>query len=343
VPSSRHEGEVAQVSGQAELDEVGLAAEVGECLARRAVDRITVGIRSEARPEALLERRCAIDRASAVHGVTQAVAEGADAGPAELTLDRLAEQGVVGHLAEVPALSVEVHRRAVDAVFLRGEGIEGGPHCEHGLRRVVAHEVEPETVNVVLPGEERDRVHHQLLRELVLGRHVLAAGGGFHRAAGIQTVVVAGHDPVEHGCLGLAARGGVVEDLVEYDLEAVSVQRSDHAAELLDASPAVGIHRVRSLRHQEVEGVVAPVEPVGVGDLADAGLLLCGCRGEGGQVAVGLLLGGAVLLDCRDVEGRQQVHRVEAGLGEGPEVPGAVAVDREGVVGAAQLRRNGLV
>jgi hypothetical protein len=56
------------------------------------------------------------------------------------------------------------------------------------------------------------------------------------------------------GCLG-----GVVVDHVEDDLDAGGVQRPDHRPELLDLLAVVGHRRVRVVRREEPDRVVAPV------------------------------------------------------------------------------------
>ena len=96
--------EVAQVAREAELHEVGLLPERAGVLAHR----VPVRVAGEAGAEALVELRLRVDRAAAVHAVTQPVVERADAGAAELALRGLLEEGVVRDLAEVPALAVQV-------------------------------------------------------------------------------------------------------------------------------------------------------------------------------------------------------------------------------------------
>ena len=201
-----------------------------------------------------------------MHAVAQPVVERADARAAELALRGLLEQRVVRDLAEVPALAVEVHGLPVDAVRLERELVERGAHRQHVLLRVVAHEVEPEAVDLVLPGPQHHGVDHQLLGDLVLGRDVLAAGRGLDVADRVEALVVAGNDAVEHRLLTLAGCRGVVVHLVEHDLQARGVQCAHHLAELGDARAAVRVHRVGALGRLEVERVVAPVEAVEVAD-----------------------------------------------------------------------------
>lgn len=279
-----------------------------------------------------------------MHGVAQAVGEGPDARAAELSLGGLLEERVVGDLPEVPALAVEVDRRAVDPVLLEGQGVETGAHGEHGVAGVVAHEVEAEAVDLVVPRPRDDGVDHEPLGHRVLGRDVLAARRGLDGPCRAEALVVAGDHAVEHRLLGLAARRGVVEHLVEDHLEVARVQASDHGAELGDACPAVlvALGRVRPLGCREVQRVVAPVEGVGARDSTDSSLLLGRVGGEAAEVACGLLQG-AVFFDRGDVEGRQQVHGVEPCGRERPQVLHAVGVTGEGLVGPALCLGDGLV
>ena len=70
--------------------------------------------------------------------------------PAMLSWRGLDEAGVVGDLAEVPALAVEVDAPAVDAVAARRQRVQRAAHGEHVRLRVVAHQVEAEAVDLVL-------------------------------------------------------------------------------------------------------------------------------------------------------------------------------------------------
>ena len=121
------------------------------------------------------------------------------------------------------------------------------------------------------------------------------------------------------------------------------MQRPDHLAELADACGSVRVDRVGTLGRLEVERVVAPVEAVEVADRLEAGLLVGRRRAERREVAGGGGLRSPVLLDRGDVERRQQVHGVDAGLGELLELGAARRVTGEGAVGAALGLRYGLV
>ena len=327
---------VGEVARHPESDQVGAVAQVGQLL---GLAHLGVAVRhgGETVAEALGGALVGVEGAAAVDGVAQPVVEGADRGAAELPLRGLGEAGVAGDLAEVPALAVEVDALAVHAVGLEGQLVQRLAHGEHVLAAVMAHEVEAEAVDAVVPRPGHGRVDHQLLRHRVLGGDVRAAGGVLYVACEVQALVVAGDDAVEHRALGLPVRGGVVVHLVEHDLQAHAVQLSHHGAELAGALAAdlVALGRVRALGRQVVQRVVAPVVGVLVRDGRD-GLLLRGGGGAGVGGDVRAQLCGAVLLDGGDVEGGQQVHGGHARLGELGQARGARRVRvADGGVGAA--------
>ena len=178
-----------------------------------------------------------------------------------------------------------------------------------------------------------------MLAHRVFGRDVGAARRGLDTARGVQTLVVAGHNAVEHGVCGLAGCGRVVVDLIQDDLHADRVQTTHHGAEFAHARAAVlvGRGRVGALGSHPVQRVVAPVVGVLVGNGRDRSLLLLGRRasilGDRGRLLIRALLGNG-----RDVEGRQQVHRVHSGARQLGEVAHAVGLElREGHVGAAHV------
>ena len=127
-------------------------------------------------------------------------------------------------------------------------------------------------------------------------------------------------------CRVLAGRGRVVVHHVHHDPQPRAVERADHLAELPRARRAVRVRAVRTLRRRVVQRVVAPVEAVRVADRLDAGLLLRRRGPERLEVARRGLLGVAALLDARDVVGRQQVHGVQPGTAQVPQLPHAGAV-----------------
>ena len=115
---------------------------------RRADDHL-VGVVPEAVDHALVEHEvvAAVERPAAAHGVAQAVVERADAGAGHVSCVACSKRASFGHLAEVPALAVEVDRRAVDAVLGQRQLVErgaqvracwpwsGGPSGRSGSRR----------------------------------------------------------------------------------------------------------------------------------------------------------------------------------------------------------------
>ena len=97
--------------------------------------------------------------------------------------------------------------------------------------------------------------------------------------------------------------------------------------------------RVRALRGEVVQRVIAPVEAVALTHLADAPLLLLRVGREVVQ-RPWVELPRTILLDRGDVVAGQQVHGRQAGLGQPPQVAHAVRVVREREVGAAVLLRH---
>ena len=206
----------------------------------------------------------AAERPAAARAVAQPVAEGADAGAGHVALRGVHAAGAVGHLAEVPALAVDVDLRAVHAVLRQGERVQrlraasacsascGGPSGRSGSRPPCT--ASPRSTH---------RVDHQLLHHAVLGGGVLAAGAGLDVAVGVQAVVVAGHDPVEHRLVVLARRrwcGCRRRPSPRAGRGGSSALH--HLAELDDARRALRVGGVAALGHGVVARVVAPVEAV---------------------------------------------------------------------------------
>ena len=159
---------------------------------------------------------------AAAHRIARAVAEGGDAGPVQRALRRLDEAPPIGHLAEVPAFADQVD-------VAPGGSVDGGLQAFHGRARLVAHQVEAERVDAVVACPDDRRVDHQLGHHGVLGRGVGAAGRALDRAVGVEAVVVARHDAVEHRLGMLAGGGRVVVDHVHADAQPEAVQRLHHA------------------------------------------------------------------------------------------------------------------
>ena len=74
-----------------------------------------------------------------------------------------------------------------------------------------------------------------------------------------------------------------------------------------------------------MQWVVAPIEPVPLRDRGHAFLLLLTVGRQGGQITCRLLLLGPAFLDRGDVVDRKQMHGVQAGSSELPQVPHPVA------------------
>ncbi len=344
VPRVRSEPERPQRAGQTELDQVGVP---GQALTLNGLVTTPAGpvVRGEQPGAEALTARVTVPHRAAADGVAQAVGEGGDPGAAELTERRLGEPGVVGHLTEVPPLAVHGDGAPVHPVPLGGERVQRRPDGEHVVAAVMPHQVEAEAVHVVAPDPVHARIHHQLLGHQVLGGHVRAAGRGFHPAERVQPVVVAGHDPVEHRLRVLAGARGVVEHLVEHDPQPGGVEGSDHLPELDDPAGALGTGqrgRERALRREVVPRVVAPVETTAPAGGVHLALLFRAVRRKPLQVLPGRPdLEGGMLLHGRVVEQRQQLHRVQARLGEPPQVGHAGAVDGGREEAPAKLGRNG--
>ena len=253
---------VTQVAGETDLDLVVVQEQSRQLLLGRPVDGRTVGRREQARGEAL-DPRVGVEGAAAAHRVAQAVGERADARPRQLDLAGLREAGPVGHFTEVPSLSVHVDAPAVDAVTLQRQLVERVAHCQHVGQRVVAHQVEPEAVDLVLASPRDDGVDHQLLHHLVLARRVGTARRCLDCTSGRQPLVVARHDPVEHALGSLAGLRRVVVDDVHHHAQTRAVEGGHHLPELERAARSLRVGGVRALRCRVVPRVVAPVEAVG--------------------------------------------------------------------------------
>ncbi len=149
-------------------------------------------------------------------------------------------------------------------------------------------------------------------------------------------MVVARHDPIQHRLVGLARRCGVIEDLVEHDAQLDVVQTADHRAELGNPRGTISTLNggcVRALRSKEVPRIVTPVEGVVCGCRRDTFLLLRAIRRKRRQVAVRLTLPGGILFDRGDIERREQMNRVQSGIGQLLQMPSAVSVLCKGEVG----------
>ena len=237
-------------------------------------------------------------------GAFGVVAEGTAQGIAQL----IGEGGYAGHLRDVglggqqlavdgalsgaPSLAVEEDR----GVYL----VDRLAYGVHRLDVVHAHEVEAESVDVVLINPVFHRLNHELPHQgPVGGRFVAAAGAVAVAAVGILAIIVVGPGALEVGVLNVV---GVVVHHIEDDTYAGAVQGLHHLLELAYAAGrVVGIGGVAALRHIVVHRVVAPVV---------------------------LIVGEACLVDRAEVVGGQYVHGIHPellqvadgpGLGEGEE------------------------
>ena len=124
------------------------------------------------------------------HGVTQPVAEGADAGAGQVELGGVDPAGVVRHFAKVPAFAIDIDGRV--------DSVEARSHLEHILLHVVTHQVKAETAHPILRGPDLQRVEHELFHHRMLGGGVGATGARLHATVEVEAVIVTGHDLVEH-------------------------------------------------------------------------------------------------------------------------------------------------
>ena len=216
--------------------------------------------------------------------------EVADLVAARADVPRLGDQL---HLAEHGVLvdRVEERRQPVDVVELAREG---------------AREVEAEAVDVALDHPVAQRVHDHPQRARVDDVERVAGAGEVHVEAlvvGDEAVVGLVVDPLEgQDRPEVVALRGVVVDHVEDHLDALAVQRLDHALELAHLLAVAAGRRVLGVRAEEADRRVAPV--VGeallvqeglVGDLVDrqqlhrghAEVLEVGDRRLGGEPRVG--------------------------------------------------------
>ena len=187
---------------------------------------------------------------------------------AEVQLRGVDAARIVGDFAEIPALAVDVNRRAVHAVFVRRQAVEHGAHVVHVAQHVMPHQVEAEAIDFVLGRPRAQRIEHQLFHHAMLGRGVRAAGAGFDAPFVVKALIVAGDDPIQHRIGVLPAGVGVVVDHIHDHAQPALVERLHHLAEFEDALRAVGVGAVAAFRRGVVQRIVAPVIGVGVFRLA---------------------------------------------------------------------------
>ena len=304
-----------------------------------------VEVRERARTEALHDAVIVIEGTAAVDRITQTVVERADAGAVQLALRGLREQRVVRDLTEVPALAVDVESRSVHAVLLEGELREGLLGTLHLFGRVVTHQVEAEAVDVVVLRPVNHRVDHEAFTHDILGSNVRTTRRCLDFTGGAQALIVARNDAVEHRVSILACSRRVVVNLVEDDLHTDVVQTADHGTELTDTRTAILVPhgRVRSLGGHPVQRVIPPVVGVLISHRGHRRLLRL-IRGTSVLRDRRDQLLGALLRNRRNIEGRQEVHRIHARRCQLRQVAHAVGlVLRKRHVGAAHVLGDRLV
>ena len=187
-------------------------------------------------------------------------------GSAEGVADLVAESGDARHLRDI-GLHAELVLRVSACASTPSLSIDedGGvdlihclPYGVHRLNVVHAHEVETESVDVVLIDPilhrlDHERPHQRLFRSGLVSTArpvaVLSIGG--------LAIVVVGPGALEVAVFDVV---GVVVDHVEDDPDACLVEGLHHLLELADAARGVvGVGGVAALRHIVVHGVIAPV------------------------------------------------------------------------------------
>ena len=132
---------------------------------------------------------------------------------------------------------------------------------------MIAHQIEAETIDFIILGPYRQRVGNQPGEHPMLRRRVGTAGGGFNAAGGfIQTLIVPGHDLIQHRRAVGRTRGigVVIYHVHDHVHPQILLDRLNHGTELFDARRAFRIGRVGSFRNRVVERIVAPVIGVGL-------------------------------------------------------------------------------
>ena len=180
----------------------------------------------------------------------------------------VAKGGDAGHLLNVglhAEFLLRIGARTGTPAFTIDEDV--GRHClANGIHRldvVHAHQVEAESVDVILVDPILHALDHELAHErLLTGGLVAAARAVAVTAVGILAVKVVGHGALEVAAVDVE---GVVIHHIQYHLDAGTVQRLHHLLELVDAHFGFGgVGRVAAFGHIVVHRVVAPVVLRGV-------------------------------------------------------------------------------
>ena len=184
-----------QVARHADADLVGVEQQP----VQRVWLIVAVGIGVQPVAKTLgLQRITAVKRTAAAHRIAQPVAKRADAGARQVELGGVDAAGIVGHLAKVPALAVEVNLGAVHAVFGQRQLVQRSADVEHVAHHVVAHQVKAEGIDLVHRRPGHQRIDHQFFHHGVFAGGVFTAGTALDGPAVVQAVVVARHDAVQH-------------------------------------------------------------------------------------------------------------------------------------------------
>ena len=244
---------VSEVTGHPQTGQIGQMADL---VIAQAGEFVWQHARAAADALVLTQRIAGIERAAAAHGIAQAIGERADTGTFQV--DLRGDFKTIA-LVRVPAFAEEVD--------IRVQGLNALPRRQNLRFRVIAHQVEAETIDFIIGGPYRQRVGDQLGEHPMLRRGVGTAGGGFDAAGGfIQTLIVPGYDLIQYRrAIGRTRGVGVVVDHVHNDVHPqILLDRLNHGAELFDARRAFRIGRVGSFRNRVVERIVAPVVGVGL-------------------------------------------------------------------------------
>ena len=212
--------------------------------------------RAAANPLVFTQRIAGIERAAAADGVAQTIGERTDAGAFQVDL-RGDFKAIA--LVRVPAFAEEVD--------IRVQGLNAIPRRKNLRFRVIAHQVEAETIDFIIRGPHRQRIGNQLRKHTMFRRRIRTTGGRLNAAgAFIQTLIVPGDYLIQHRRTVSRPRGiGMVVHDIHNDVHAqILLDCLNHGAKLFDARRAFRIGRVRTFRHRIVERIVTPVIGVGL-------------------------------------------------------------------------------
>ena len=187
-------------------------------------------------------------------------------------------------------------------------GVEHLTYLVHGLDIVHTHQVETETVDMVLLRPIANRLQHEAPHHRLLGGCLIATA----RAVAAHAIVIVGIGLLEVGVVDVV---GMVVHHIEDNPDTGTVQRLYHLLELADAHQRLGrVGGVRPLRNIIVHRVVAPVVlralQVGLVDRAEivAGQDMDGINAQVRQMAYSPRLG-----ECEELAG---MLRLRAGNGK---------------------------